>query len=201
MICRERAVKGLDAERRRVAREPAGIHQCHRSKPTNVAVVQRSTIVEDELDRRVLALAFWKMAGVNQQGAREARLDDKALASREVEDDELRAPPRSGDPRADDALRQRPSADFTQHVGAVYMNRDNGSSCDLAIEVAGDGLGLRKLRHPLSLRRGAPARATRCRCGTACPRTESPRRAPGSCRAPFRPSLQGRSPRAHARPR
>src|SRR5689334_3804112 len=101
MICGERAVKWLNAQRRCIARESFGVHQRDRSQPPDIAVVQRSTIVENELDRRILALPLRKISGVNQQGAREARLNDQAFTSREVEHDELRAPPGPGDLRAD----------------------------------------------------------------------------------------------------
>ena len=143
MICGELAVKWLDAERCGVAVEPLGIHQCDGAQPTDVAIVQRSTVVENELDGRVLALALRKIPGVNQQSAREARLDDQTFARREIEHDELRAPPCSRYPRPDKTLFQRTSIDLPQNVRAADVNGDDGSSCDLAIEVAGDGLGLR----------------------------------------------------------
>src|SRR4029079_12641806 len=101
------------------------------------------TVVEDELDGRVLAFALGKVAGVDQQRAGEPRLNDEPVAAREIEHDKLRASPRPGDLGADHSLGQRARADLTEDVGAADANGDDSSSCDLAIEVAGDGLGFR----------------------------------------------------------
>src|SRR5215471_14592922 len=148
MRCGERSVKWLDAERRRVAREAIGVHQSDRSEPSNIAVVKGSAIVENELDGRVLTLTFGQIARVDQQRTGETRLHNQMIAAGEIENDQLRASPRPSDSHADEPLCQRARADLAQDVRTAYVNGDDGSSCALAIEVAGDGLGFRKLRHP-----------------------------------------------------
>ena len=105
MLCGERAVKWLDAERGCVAREPISVHQRDRSEPPNVPIVKRAAVVENELDGRVLALALRKVAGVDQERSGEPRLNHETVAAGEIEHDELRAPPGARDPRAENPLR------------------------------------------------------------------------------------------------
>src|SRR3954471_24226583 len=86
-------VKGLDAKFGGVKLKPLGSHQRERTEPPNVPVVNRAPVLESELHSRVRALSFGEVAAIDQKRASEARLDDQPIAGREVEDDELRAPP------------------------------------------------------------------------------------------------------------
>ena len=70
MISGERAVKWLDAERSTCTRaNRSGVHQRDRAEPANVAVVERSAVVEHELDRRI-AVARGRQARRRRSAAR-----------------------------------------------------------------------------------------------------------------------------------
>src|SRR5881227_2235994 len=99
---RERRVKRLDAEPALVLGEPVGRHERDRAKAADVAVVQAAAAVEGEghSQKRALTLGERRRAVVDEKCAGEARLDDEPVAGGEVEDDELRAPPRALDARA-----------------------------------------------------------------------------------------------------
>src|SRR5690349_15695136 len=144
MLRREGAVKWLDAERGAVAREPVGVHECDGAESSNVAVVERSSIVENELDRRVPSFLVREIAGVDEQRAGESRLHHETIARRQVDHNELCSSPGSRDASADDACSQCSGPDLAEDVAAADVNGDDRASRDLAIEVAGNGLGLRK---------------------------------------------------------
>src|SRR3954462_906984 len=91
------AVKGLDAKFGGVKLKPFGPHQRERAEPPNVPVVDRASVLESELHSRVRALSFGEVATIDEERASEARLDDQSIAGREVEHDELRAPPAACD--------------------------------------------------------------------------------------------------------
>ena len=98
---REGWVKRLDAECAGVFVEPLRRHQRDGPETTNVAVVQIATVVERQMQRGVAALRdSGRGPRDQQQRARESRLDDDAVAGREIEHDELGAPPArlDGDP-------------------------------------------------------------------------------------------------------
>src|SRR4051795_12877425 len=97
MVRRERRVKRLDAERGDVRVEARRRHQRERAEAADVAVVEVATIRERERDAEEAPLALRQRALVEEQGAGEPRLHDEAVARRQVEHDELRAPPRALD--------------------------------------------------------------------------------------------------------
>src|SRR3954469_10616609 len=86
-------VKGLDAKFGGVKLKPLGAHQRERAEPPNVPIMDRASVIESELHSRVRTLALRQVAPVDEERASEARLDDQPIAGREIEDDELRAPP------------------------------------------------------------------------------------------------------------
>src|SRR6185436_9392368 len=135
MLASEARVKRLDAERAGVLREPFVGHERHCSKPTNVAVVQRASIVQPELDRRVAPLVFREIAAIYQESAGKARLNDNAVASREIDHDELGASPAAFDRGARNAPRESASAHLSQHVRPGDSDADDARPSDLAIEV------------------------------------------------------------------
>lgn len=95
MLAREGWVKGLDAKPLRVARELIGSHQRDRSKSANIAVVKRPTVAKPKLDRGVTTFDVGQPPVIDQEGAGESGLNHQAVASREIEDDELCAAPRT----------------------------------------------------------------------------------------------------------
>src|SRR5690348_14257869 len=103
---RERRVKRLDAQPALVLREPRRRHEPDRAEAADVAVVQAAAVVEREGHAEELPLALRERsdAVVDEERAGEAGLDDEPVAGRQVEDHELRAPPRAVDARAAHAL-------------------------------------------------------------------------------------------------
>src|SRR5690348_1366355 len=170
----ERRVKGLDAKSSCISRELLGSHERDGPEPANVAVVECATVVELQRQGRIAPLVLGKIAGVDEERAGESRLNDKAVAAREIEYNELRPAPATLDRRAGRTPDQLGRRDVSQDIGPRDADPGYAHPCDLTIEVAGDGLGLRQLRHDRR-RSTARARASRYRCGTACPRR---RRAP-----------------------
>ena len=79
---RERAVKWLDPKRGRVRLEARGRHHRHGPETPNVAVVQRSPVVERERDGRISALVRRETPVVDEQGPGKARLYDEPFARR-----------------------------------------------------------------------------------------------------------------------
>ena len=68
MLASEARVKRLDSQRVGVLREPLGGHERDRSEPTDVSIMQRPSVVQPKLDRRVAALALREIAAIDQQG-------------------------------------------------------------------------------------------------------------------------------------
>src|SRR4051812_9967214 len=95
MVWRKRRVKRLRTERRDVALKAFGRHERHGSETTNVAVVQGTAVGEHERHGRIATLGVGKLSVVQEERACESRLDDDAVARREIDDDELGAPPRA----------------------------------------------------------------------------------------------------------
>src|SRR3954469_15701899 len=99
MRCGECRVKWLDAKCRRVRGKSRWAHQRDRSKTTNVPVVNRASVVEHELNGRVLPLVLRQISRIDEQRAGEPRLHDDAILAREVEHDQLRSAPAALDRR------------------------------------------------------------------------------------------------------
>src|SRR3954469_22084301 len=116
LACKGR-VKGLDAKRRGVVRETLGSHQCEGAEASDIAIVNRSTVVQRELDGGVRALSVRKVARVDEQGAGEPRLNDDSITRREIEDDELSATPAALDDRVARAARQLAGRHLAKHIG------------------------------------------------------------------------------------
>src|ERR1700743_207079 len=106
MLGGERWVKGLDDKRFAVLRETLGLHERHRAKSANVAVVNGPPVTEDELERRVASLVVGEIAGVDEQGSGEPRLHDDTILAREIEHDQLRSTPCPHDRLSSHALRE-----------------------------------------------------------------------------------------------
>src|SRR5678815_3681365 len=140
MLASEAWVKRLDAKRVGVLRKAFVGHERHGAKPTNVAVVQRASIVQPELDRRVAPLVLWEIAAIDQDSAGKARLNDNAVASREIDHDELGASPTAFDRGARNAPRESSRGHLSQHVRPGDSDADDARPSDLAIEVARDRL-------------------------------------------------------------
>jgi len=144
MLCGKSRVKWLDPKLGRVFVEPFRRHESDRAEPPNVAIVNGAAVSERELQRRVAELALVEVvAGVYQQGAREPRLNDDPISAREIQDDELRPPPCSGDRRTDDPFAKALRGHFAQNIGFGDRDADDSQSGDLTIEIAGDRLSLR----------------------------------------------------------
>src|SRR6185503_5493921 len=95
MLCGKGGVKWLDAKRRGVGGESCRGHQRDGAESSDVAVVERAAVVENELERGIAALLIRKGAGVDEQRAGEARLHHDALTRREIQNHELGSPPRA----------------------------------------------------------------------------------------------------------
>src|SRR3954470_23559672 len=128
-------VKGLDAEFRRVELEPFGPHQRERAETANVPVMDRASVLEDELDGRVRALLLGKVAAIDEERAGEAWLDDEAVAGREVENHELGAPPPARDRGAGRSPRQLARGNLSKNIGFGDANRRDPGAAHLAVEV------------------------------------------------------------------
>lgn len=72
-------VKRLDAEPASVLLESPRRHQSDGAKSSNVTIVQRSPVIERELERRISTFFRRKVAAVDEQGAGEARLNDDVV--------------------------------------------------------------------------------------------------------------------------
>src|SRR5688500_13712043 len=170
----EGRVKWLNGKPFRVAVELPRAHERHGPEAADVAVVQRATIIERELERGVRELAFGERSLVDEQGTSEPGLNDQRVTGRELDDDQLRPPPAPRDQSATNPPRQCCRRGAAEYVGAGdgYV-RDPGTG-DRPVQVAGNRLGLRKLRHFVALR------ATRCPNGTGGRRTRWPRPWPRS---------------------
>jgi hypothetical protein len=105
--------------------------------------VEDAAVGELECQRGVLQLLSGQGAVVDQQRAGEARLDDEVIVGGQVEHDELRAAPAARERGAREARDELLRGDFAQNVGAPHAHGHDRRADDLAIEVAGDRLGLR----------------------------------------------------------
>jgi hypothetical protein len=146
MLRRERGVKGLDAESARVSLEALGAHERDGAQPADVAVVQVPAVVEGEAQGGVGSFVGRKGPAAEQQGPREPRLDDDAIARTEIEDDELRPALAAKHLDASEATHKVLRRDFSQDVRLRDIHPHYAASTDLAVEVAGDRLRLRQLR-------------------------------------------------------
>src|SRR5436190_1928910 len=126
-------VKGLDAKRRGVAGKPVSAHQRERSESPNVSVVDGASVTERELDCRVFPFAIRQTAGVDEQGAREAWLDDEMVAGAQVEHDKLRAAPAPRDGRSGGALRELSGRDLAQHIRSCDADSGDSRAAHLAV--------------------------------------------------------------------
>lgn len=144
MLWGERGIKGLDPIRLNVRREATFVHQRERAKSTDVAVVKSPGVRETERNGRVAQLLGGKAASIiDQQGAGEPRLHHDPIASRQVEHDQLGAPPGSFDRRSDRASPEPSRVDFAEDVRVTDLDPFDDRSADGAVEVPRDRLGLR----------------------------------------------------------
>src|ERR1044071_6047746 len=120
MFTGEERVKWLDPERRAVLLEARRGHERDGAQATDVPVVNRAAIGEDQLDRRVAAFVVGESAGVDEKRAGEARLHDDAIVARQVDHDELGAPPCPENGRAGDSPRKLPSGCLAEDVCLGY---------------------------------------------------------------------------------
>src|SRR4051812_44840625 len=100
----EGGVKWLDAQRAGICGKAFRRHQRHGAETADVAVMQVASVVEREVQGRKGSLAVRERTAREQEGAREARLHDNAIARREVDHHKLRAAPA---PLDDSACRAR----------------------------------------------------------------------------------------------
>src|SRR5712664_1166275 len=94
---RKCTVKWLDAEFPGVLFETIGVHQRNRSESPDVGVMQSSTVVEVEPQRRIVELRPCESAVVDQQRASEARLHHDTIICVEVDYDQLCSAPTTKD--------------------------------------------------------------------------------------------------------
>src|SRR3954467_6546957 len=106
MLGGEGRVKGLDAQRRGIAGEAFRRHERDGAEAADVAVVNRAAVVQAELHRRVRTLALRQIPVIDEQRTGEAGLNDESVSAREIEHDELGAPPTALDDRSDNATLQ-----------------------------------------------------------------------------------------------
>src|SRR4051812_48499165 len=106
MLGGEGRVKGLDAQRRGIAGEAFRGHERNGAKAADVTIVNRAAVVQAELYRRVRTLALRQVPVIDEERAGEAGLHDESVSTREIEHDELGAPPATLDDRADNAMLQ-----------------------------------------------------------------------------------------------
>lgn len=147
MIHRERRVKGLDAESAGILLPSSGGHERDGAKAADVAVMEVATIVEGEMQGGVRRFGRRKRSAAQKKGTGESGLDDDSLAGVQVNDDQLCAAPAAYHRGASDARGQIGSGNFAQHVRPDDACPRDASAPDLAIEVAGDGLGFGELGH------------------------------------------------------
>src|SRR5689334_13045723 len=140
-------VKGLDAEPSGIALEHLGRHQGDGAKTPYIAIMQRSTVAETELESRVAALLVGEIAAVDEQRAREARLNDDTVAGGEVHYYELGTSPRALDRGPAHPSRELRSVHDPEHVRLRDDDVRYACTADLGIEVTSDGFGFRQLRH------------------------------------------------------
>src|ERR1700694_2132336 len=111
MLGGKSTVKWLYAELPRVLFETIRIHQRNRTEPSNVGVVQSSTVVEIETQRRIAELCGGESSVVDEQRAGEARLYDDAISAVEIDHYQLGAAPAPQDRGVTEPLRQRARTD------------------------------------------------------------------------------------------
>jgi hypothetical protein len=148
MLGGELGVKWLDAQCVGVRAEALVAHQRNGSEPANVAVVHATSVVELDSERRIRQLFRGKFPVVDQQRAREARLHHDVVAGRQIEHDELGAAPAAFDAGGREPFRQAARVRFAQDVRLRDSNRHDARAANLAIQIAGDRLGLWQLGHP-----------------------------------------------------
>ncbi len=136
-------VKRLDAESASVFLESPRRHQSDGAKSSNVTIVQRSPVIEHELERRISTLFRRQIAAVDEQSASEARLNDYVVSRREVEHDQLRATPGAHNRRVRYSAYKAARRRLAQHVRSGHPCRDDSPLADLRVEVARDRFGLR----------------------------------------------------------
>ena len=144
MLWRERGIKGLRAEFRRVCGEEGGSHERQSAQASDVAVMENTGIPETEGNRRVAQFFVGDAAlVVDQQGSGEARLHYDPIAGRQVYHDELRAAPDSFDRRPDPASPELSRIDFAEDVRMTDLDTLDDRPADGAVEIPRDRLGLR----------------------------------------------------------
>src|SRR5215203_2914824 len=111
---REGGVKRLDAERGGVVVPALRAHQRDGAEAADVAVMEGASVVETQVQRGVAALAVGEgmLRVLEQQRAGEAGLHHEPLARRQVEHDELRAPP---------GTLYRGAGEAARKVGGAYV--------------------------------------------------------------------------------
>ena len=147
MLGGERGVKGLATEPGGVSGKPLLAHERQRAEPSNVAIVNRTTILEAKLNGRVRAFALRQISRVDEQRAGEAWLDNHAIAGGEIEDDELGASPTAIDCCACGTACEGTRRDLAKYVGFGDADPRDPCAPDRAIQISRDRFGLRELRH------------------------------------------------------
>jgi hypothetical protein len=105
--------------------------------------VKRTVVVQQELDGRVAAFIFRERSRIDEERSGKPWLDDDSILRREVEHDQLCAPPGVAYDGADDAAAELARIDFTEHVTPFDPDVDDLTTRDRAVEVARDRLRLR----------------------------------------------------------
>jgi len=105
--------------------------------------VECPRVGELEGDGRVASLRFGKRAVVNEQGTGEPRLDHDVVSRREVENDQLRAPPGSEDRRASYGAGQGSRSDLAEHIRVRDGDLLDDCTPDHGVEITRDGFGFR----------------------------------------------------------
>src|SRR5437764_1125667 len=134
MLGGERRVKWLDAQRRRIGVETLRRHEGYRSEPPDVPIVERPAVIENELQRRIAALPLGKRPGIDEESAREARLNDDSIVRGEIENNELRAAPCSYDRRPGQTPPKGQRCGLAKHVAALDDHPVDAAPGDLAIQ-------------------------------------------------------------------
>src|SRR5512143_3083768 len=143
MISGDRGVKWLHPESAGDDGEALLRHEGHRSKAADVAVVERAAVTQVERQGRVAALIVGHVPVVDQQGACESRLHDQTIARRQIDHDELGAPPTMADHGPRKTPRELVAPYLAQHIWPGDVDADDALPSELAIEIASDRLSLR----------------------------------------------------------
>ena len=167
MLRCERRVKRFRPQCRIEFRESCGRHERERAESADVAVGERAPVMQREGHGNVGSRFGRQHSVVDQERAREARLDDDSVVRVEEDHDGLGAAIAALDARSRHASRQCCGGCVAKYVCPVHPDAGDHGARYGAIEVARDRLSFRELRHR------APAPASRYRGGAASLRARS----------------------------